>query len=225
MKRPINPHHWKNISLKNIRGEKWKKLQGFDCVYEVSNKGRVKSPEKLVLAKGNSDRLYVCRKKARLFRQHHCGQTGYLQVILYKYRRKVCFSVQRLVALLFITNPKQKRFVNHKFGDKLDNRDHKLEWATPSENLIHSYRILKNPHARGMLGKPSWNKGKKKWMSKEGLKRLRRSVIQFDLSGKRLKKFPSITVAANKTNSHISGISTCSSKKGKTHNGFIWEYA
>ena len=47
-------------------------------------------------------------------------------------------SVHRLVAHAFIPNPENKPTVNHKNHDRKDNRVENLEWATYSEQTIHS---------------------------------------------------------------------------------------
>lgn len=59
--------------------------------------------------------------------------------------------VHRLVAMKYLPNPLGKRTVNHKNGNKLDNRVCNLEWATDSENNLHSYRALGRKATRGRM--------------------------------------------------------------------------
>jgi len=57
-------------------------------------------------------------------------------------------SVHRIVALTFLANPQNKPEVNHKDGNKLNNHVDNLEWATKSENIAHSFGVLKNKHPK-----------------------------------------------------------------------------
>lgn len=54
-------------------------------------------------------------------------------------------KVHQLVSRMFIPNPENKETINHKNGNKHDNRVDNLEWNTKSENNINAYAIgLKN---------------------------------------------------------------------------------
>lgn len=111
--------------------EVWKKVKGFEN-YEVSNYGNVKS---------------LKYNKIRLLKQEKVK--GYLRVSLSKENKVKRFQVHRLVAESFITNYLNKPCVNHINGIKIDNRVSNLEWATYSENEIHSYNYLqKKNHNR-----------------------------------------------------------------------------
>lgn len=48
----------------------------------------------------------------------------------------------RILAETFLPNPDGKETVNHKNGDKSDNRVENLEWATYSENNHHRFDVL-----------------------------------------------------------------------------------
>lgn len=88
---------------------------------------------------------------------------GYYRVGIGPAATQKIFSLHRLLALTFIPNPLNKRTVNHKNGDKLDNRIENLEWATHAENTQHAHatglvRVRKGSDARA--AKLSWDEVK-----------------------------------------------------------------
>lgn len=111
----------------------WKDVPGFEGRYMVSDDGYVFSLRTGKLLKPN-------RKK-----------TGYLEVTLAKNNRLTYRQLHRLIAEAFIPNPENKPQVNHKNGDKTDNRVCNLEWVTGSENQRHRYEVLGQ---RGGRSKP-----------------------------------------------------------------------
>jgi hypothetical protein len=48
------------------------------------------------------------------------------------------FYVHRIIAETFIPNPENKREVNHKDFNRLNNHMDNLEWVTPEENMDHA---------------------------------------------------------------------------------------
>jgi hypothetical protein len=59
------------------------------------------------------------------------------------------YRVSRLIALTFLHNPKNLPQVNHKDGNKLNNKVENLEWCSPSENILHAYKNSLNIQKRG----------------------------------------------------------------------------
>lgn len=78
------------------------------------------------------------------------GINGYCAVSLAKNGVVCRMHIHRLVAEAWV--PKQDAaktlHVNHKNGEKLDNRADNLEWVTPSENTRHAYEIGKKKATR-----------------------------------------------------------------------------
>lgn len=70
------------------------------------------------------------------------GTKGYPQVLMYNIDDKLKSKKRhRLVAELFIPNPKGNQQVNHIDADKENNHISNLEWVTNSENHAHKMRL------------------------------------------------------------------------------------
>jgi len=68
------------------------------------------------------------------------SNAGYFIVRLYRKGNCYAFLIHRLVALTFIPNDKNKKCVNHKDGNRLNNHVSNLEWSTHSENTQHALK-------------------------------------------------------------------------------------
>lgn len=115
--------------------ECWKPVINYENFYEVSNYGNVRSCDRVVTRKGRTGNLF---KKGQILRQFVTSK-GYLRLSLSKNSISKNYMVHRLVAETFLPNTANKTEVNHKDGNKINNRLDNLEWCTSSENLIHAY--------------------------------------------------------------------------------------
>ena len=104
--------------------EEWKDIKGYEGIYQISNKGRVKTL-------GNN------RRKEKI-REGIEDNTGYKRISLYKNRKEKKYSIHRLVAQAFLPNPDNLPVVNHKDENKLNNNVENLEWCTQEYNVNYS---------------------------------------------------------------------------------------
>lgn len=126
--------------------ENWLPVKGYEDHYEISDLGKLRSISRFVKF-GNSKKFYpsILKKSTR----HH--KNKYHSVMLKVSGEEKRVSLSRLVAEHFIPNPEKKQEVNHKFGDKDDNRAISLEWSTPVENTQHAIRIGLNKNSDPVL--------------------------------------------------------------------------
>lgn len=75
-------------------------------------------------------------KEWRLKGQHNWN--GYLDVFVRVGGARKKYRAHRLVAAAFLPNPEGKKEVNHKNGNRKDNRVENLEWCTGRENRRHA---------------------------------------------------------------------------------------
>jgi hypothetical protein len=115
--------------------EIWKDIVGYEGYYQVSNFGRVKGINRLIV-----HGLKTITKKERMLKNRKTTK-GYYQVVLCKNAKYFNYSVHRLVAESFTQNTLNKLQINHINGIKTDNRLENLEWVTQSENIKHAHNI------------------------------------------------------------------------------------
>jgi len=117
--------------------EIWKDIPWYEWRYQISNLGNVKS-----LNYHSTWKEWILKPWLSFW---------YKRVLLCIKWKDKWHSVHRLVAQAFIPNPENKREVNHINGIYIDNNIKNLEWTTPSENVLHRFKVLW--HKSSMFGK------------------------------------------------------------------------
>lgn len=112
--------------------EIWKDIEGYEGKYQISNKGRIKSLE----------RLYKNRKCEEKILSPYKAK-GYLKIALCSEGKRKTELMHRLVAKAFIPNLDNLPQVNHKDENRLNNCVENLEWTTNYRNMnygLHNVR-------------------------------------------------------------------------------------
>lgn len=148
-----------NFNLNNLEavplvyvGEIWKPVK-YCPQYSVSNSGRVRR-ESRIDRYTRSDGI-SCTRPVPCKILTPSVHDGYLEVNLYTKSCNIYRCVHRLVAEAFLPNPNQLPQVNHKNGDKRDNRIENLEWVTSAQNIAHAINTgLRQPPPKGVRRGP-----------------------------------------------------------------------
>ncbi len=159
----------------DLDGEIWKEYKPFDI--QVSNMGRIKPPHYHIVYGSKAGDYLVYGKP-------------------HKY-------VHIMIAETFLSNPKKKLEVNHKDKDGTNNKLENLEWATRSEQMIHSHQTNSNPDRYSTA----------------------KVVKQYDVEGTFIGEYRSIREASNETGYSASAISQVCLGSSESTKGFIFKYA
>ena len=182
--------------MKNLskEGEIFKDIKDFEGIYLISNFGRVFNVE--------NNRFKVdCYTKRK-----------YVYYKLYKNRKGHHKQQHRLIAEAFISNPLNKPWINHINGIHYDNRMENLECCTPSENELHSYRVL---------GK----KANEPWKGKIGKYHIQsKPVWQYDLNNKFIREWDCKMDVERELKIDSGNISLVCNGKRERAGGFKWKH-
>lgn len=113
--------------------EIWKIIPNTNFKYQISNYGNVKS---------------LKSKKWREIKPYK-NDNGTLNIDLRTEGDRNSTSVHRLVAELFVYNPKNGNVIKHKDANKANNHFENLEWSTHSESVKNAYDTGLKPKLKG----------------------------------------------------------------------------
>ena len=114
--------------------EIWKDIAGYEGIYQVSNKGQVRSLDR-VIKKLSGERIV----KGRIIKPS-ANLKGYLFVYLYRDGCGKMRTIHRLVAEAFIPNHSLLPQINHRDEDKTNNDVDNLEWCDNLYNARYGTR-------------------------------------------------------------------------------------
>lgn len=179
--------------------EIWKSVEGYKGLYEVSNFGRVRSLDRMVINSDGVKRLWKgeIRKPYKDARENK----GYLRVGLHKDGIIKKFAIHRLVAKAFLQNPYNLPQVNHKDENKANNCVSNLEWCDGKYNKNYGTAIQRRVEKQS------------------------KTVLQLDINtGRVISEYSSVAKAERQLNIDHSSISMCCNRKRKTAGGYKWKY-
>lgn len=185
-----------------LPAECWRWIPGYEGIYQVSTRGRVRSVDRWVTAKDGRKRFW----KGSILKPKR-NKRGYLYVDLCRNSKHRTFYVHRLVLEVWGDgNPENKPQVNHINECKTDNEVYNLEWATAKENITWG-TATKRIAATLLNGKQS-----------KAVQALNPET------GEVVREFPS-AMEAGRNGFRNGAISLCCRGiRLKTHKGYKWRY-
>lgn len=180
--------------------EVWKDVKGYEGLYQVSDKGRIRSVDRVVNTCYGS-KMYIKSKILKPVKY----KGGYLRIDLCKEGTKRLYLIHRLVAEAFLPNPDNLPCVNHKDEIPYHNNVDNLEYCTQKYNINYGTRTQRMVEKQ--INHP--NKSKK--------------VYQYTLDNQLVKVWDS-TKECQRNGFDNSRISACCRGENKTHKGFRWSY-
>ena len=129
--------------------EVWKDIPNYEGLYQASSLGRIRTAEGKTTY---TERHGARRWKSRIMRGRGDYRKTGRRVSLWKNGVVKDWLVARLVAITFLGYPKNgANTVNHKNGDRLDNRLENIEWLSLGDNIRHAFDTGLMPYKKVKL--------------------------------------------------------------------------
>lgn len=182
--------------------EKWKDIEGYEGIYQVSSFGRIRSR----WAGSHS----AFGNKYKILKGSFSGSTGYILIRLCKNGNAITKTLHRLVANAFLPKVKGKNFIDHIDGCRTNNSIDNLRWVTQKENSNNPIAIKRITQAnRKKIKRGSENPNATK-------------VYQYDLRKNLIATFGSLIEASKQTKVNYKKIQHNVLGEQKTADGYIF---
>lgn len=133
-------------------GETWVPIPGRGGYYEASDMGRVRSLDRILEVRSRWGGMRPMPHKGRVMKTWP-DANGYATIYTSFDGAQVAVNVHRLICEAF-HGPSGGLHVNHKDGDKSNNRAANLEWVTRSGNMQHAYDTGLHKARKVVVGVP-----------------------------------------------------------------------
>jgi len=187
--------------------EKWKDINGYEGLYQISSCGKVKSLERY---KKNPNKPIKVSEKLLKFAINRCG---YYIVVLSKDGKAHTYTVHKIVMENFYRKPFKNEVINHIDSNKQNNSIDNLEYVTQKENVRKAWAngLCENirKHATNMEHKNAIPC---------------KAVVQKDLNGNLIATYVSVREAERKTGITSAQISHACNGRIKTTHNYIFEH-
>jgi len=130
--------------------EQWKDITGWENVYKISDHGNIMS---------FVNNRWGLTKNGKIIKPQCSKHSVHYHIVLSYNNKKEQHNLHKLVALYFVPNPENKKYVDHIDGNGLNNHYTNLRWCTGTESNQNTK--MKDNYS-GMKGVYYNNDGRKK---------------------------------------------------------------
>ena len=195
--------------------EIWKDIKGYEGFYQVSNMGRVRSVDRVIVSKRYKNR----HQKGMMIKLRY-DKDGYLTFNAKSPNKNKLLKVHREVAKCFVCNPNNYDCIDHIDGKRDNNIYTNLRWCTIKQNATFDLARKNKSIAtkNSYINNPELRKKRVEVFSRQHSKK-----VDVYFNNEFFKTFNKQMDAANELNISQSTVSACLSGRLKGWNGYTFK--